>query len=112
MGDDYTGGMGWDNSGTGPQLLHSTLDELFRIVELLDHQRDVHSRPAWKAFAAAIHPVLTDQRERVGQQIERDGKPPARASHHRLVVLESVPMFVEHRHGIRVFVKQELQREL
>ena len=35
-------------------------------------------RLAGKALAAAVDAVLADQRERVGQQIERDGETAAR----------------------------------
>ena len=78
-----------------PQLFHRALHELFRIVELLEHQRDVHARPSRKPFALTVHAVLAHQRERVGEQVERDGEPPSRASHHRLVALERVAVLVE-----------------
>ena len=51
-----------------------------------------------ETFAAAVDAVLADQRERVGEQIERDGEPPARRAHHRFVVLERVVVLVEDGH--------------
>ena len=48
-----------------------------------------------KAIAAAVDAVLADQRERVGEQIHRDGEPAARGAHHRLVVFERVAVLVE-----------------
>src|ERR1700730_6425985 len=51
---------------TAPELFHGPLDELLRVVELLENQRDIHSRLAGKALAPAVHSVLTDERERVG----------------------------------------------
>ena len=52
-----------------------------------------------KSLAAAVDAVLADQRERIGQQIERDGEPAARRPHHRLVVFERVAVLVEDRHS-------------
>ena len=60
------------------ELFHRALHQLLRVVELLEHERDVHLRLAGKSLAPAVDAVLTDERERVGQQIERDGEPPAR----------------------------------
>ncbi len=48
--------------------------------------------------AAAVDAVLADQRERIGQQVQRDGKAPAGRPHHRFVVLERVAVLVEDRH--------------
>ena len=48
-----------------------------------------------QAFAAAIHAVLSHERERIGQQIERDGETSARRPHHRFVALERVAVLVE-----------------
>ena len=42
--------------------------------------------------------MLPDERERVGEQIERDGQTAARRAHHRLVVFERVAMLVEDGH--------------
>ena len=56
-------------------------------------------RLAGKALAAAVDAVLADQRQRVGEQIERDRQPAARAAHHRFVVLERVAVLVEDRHS-------------
>jgi len=68
---------------------------LLDVVELLEHERDVHLRPPGKTFASAVDAVLPDQRERIGDQIHGHGETAARAAHHRLVLLERVAMFVE-----------------
>jgi hypothetical protein len=78
-------------------FFHRALHQLLRILELLEHERDIHFRFAGEAFALAVDPVLPDERERIGQQIERDREPAARLAHHRLVTLESVAMLPEDR---------------
>ena len=40
------------------------------------------------ARALAIHAVLADEHQSIGQQIERDGEPPAGNTHHELVFFE------------------------
>ena len=88
--------------GARLQAFYGALHQLLRIVQMLEHERDVHSRPAGKPVALAVDAVLPHQRERIGEQIEGDGEPPAGASHHRLVVLEGVAVLVENRlHGHR-----------
>src|SRR6202790_3678645 len=83
-------------SGTpAPELLHRALHELLRVVELLENQRDIHPRLPGKPLAGAVHPVLTHEGERVGQQIERDGQSSSRASHHGLVAFQRVAMLLE-----------------
>jgi hypothetical protein len=42
--------------------------------------------------------VLTDQGERIGQQIERHRETAARLAHHRLVTFERIAVFVEDGH--------------
>ena len=78
----------------------AALHQLLRVVELLDDQRDVHPRLARKPLAPAVDTVLADQRERIGQQIERDRQTPARSAHHRFVVLERVAVLLEDRHSL------------
>ena len=80
------------------ECLHGALHQLFRIVELLEHERDVHLRLAWKPIAAAVNAVLSHQRERVGEKIEGHRQPPARRAHHRFVVLQRVAMLCEYGH--------------
>ena len=57
---------------------HGALHQLLGVVQLFEHERDVHLRLAGKALAAAVDAVLADQRERVGQQIEGDRQTAAR----------------------------------
>src|ERR1700687_1398850 len=78
-----------------PELLHRALHELLRVVELLENQGDIHPRLPGKPLAPAVHSVLTDERERVGQQVERDGQSSARASHHGLMMFQRIAMLVE-----------------
>ena len=61
------------------ELLHRALHQLLGVVQLLENQRDVHLRFSRKPFATAVHAVLTHERERIGEQIERDRQPAARA---------------------------------
>src|SRR5207247_2212481 len=68
------------------------------IVELLENERDVHPRLPGITFRATVDPVLADERERVGEQIERHGETPARAPHHRFVTFEGVVVLVEDGH--------------
>jgi hypothetical protein len=42
--------------------------------------------------------MLPDERERIGEQIERDSQPAARGSHHCFVVFERRAVFVEYGH--------------
>src|SRR5262245_10819579 len=79
------------------ELFHGALHELLGVVELLDDQRDVHLRLPGEPIAPAIDAVLPDERERIGEQIERHGEAAARGPHHRLVMLERVAMLVEGR---------------
>ena len=65
---------------------------------LFEHERDVHLRLAGKPLAPAVDAVLADERQRVGQQIERHGEAPARRSHHHLVTFKRVVVFVEDAH--------------
>src|SRR5262245_51875394 len=80
---------------TRAKLVHRTLYQLLRIVELLEHQRDVEPGLAGKAIAAAVDAVLADERQRIGEEIERDGQAAARGAHHRLVQLEGVAVLLE-----------------
>src|SRR5438270_8701111 len=80
------------------QFFHRALHQLLRIVEAFEHERDVHFRLARKSLASTVDAVLTHERERVGQEIERNGEASAGGAHHRLVRLERVAMFVEYRH--------------
>jgi len=41
--------------------------------------------------------VLPDQRERIGDEIQGDREPAARAAHHGLVALERVAVLLENR---------------
>ena len=77
-------------------LVHRALEQLFRIVELLEDERDVHLRLTGESFAAAVDAVLADERQRIGQQIDRDGEPPAITPHHRLVHFQRVAVLIEH----------------
>ena len=79
-------------------MLHRTLHQLLRVVELFEDERDVHLRLAGKPLASTVDAVLADQGERVGQQVERDREPPAHGAHHGFVVLECGAMFGENRH--------------
>jgi hypothetical protein len=45
------------------ELFHRALHELFRIVELFEHEGDVHARLAREPFARAIHAVLPHKRQ-------------------------------------------------
>ena len=67
-----------------------------RVVHLLEHEGNVQTRLARKAFAAAIHAMLSHERQRIGEQIEGDGQTSPRRPHHRFVALECVAMFVEY----------------
>src|SRR5437660_1153843 len=87
-----------DSSEFRFQSLHRALDELFRVVELLEHERDVHLRFSRKPIAPAVDAVLADEGQRIGEEIERDGEPSARGAHHRLVCFQRVAMLVENRH--------------
>src|SRR5262245_35151492 len=93
--------MGDWRSGFRLELLYCTLHELFRIVQVLEHERDVQLRLTWKAIAAAVDAMLADERHRVGEQIERDGEAAARRSHHRLVNLQRVAVLLERRFHLR-----------
>src|SRR3954470_3882422 len=83
------------------KFLHRALDQLLRIVELLENERDVELRLTGKALASAIDAVLADERQRIGEQIERDSQSAARRTHHRLMVLERVAMLLEWRFHLR-----------
>src|SRR5207245_2333479 len=80
------------------ELLHRALDQLLRVVELLEDQRNIHPWFSRKPLARAVHAVLPDECQRIRQEIERDGEPPAGGPHHRFVMLERVAMLVEDRH--------------
>jgi hypothetical protein len=45
------------------ELLHRALHQLLCVVELLEHEPDVHSRFAGKTLAAAVYAVLAHERE-------------------------------------------------
>ena len=77
------------------QFLHRALHQLLGIFHLLEHHRNVHFGRARKPFATAVDAMLTNQRERVGQQVQGDGESAARTAHHRFVDLERIPVFVE-----------------
>ena len=83
-------------------MFHRTLNQLFDIVELFEHERDVHPRPPRKPIALTVDAVLADQGERVGEQIERDGEAAAGRAHHRFMVFKRVVVFFENRHGFGV----------
>ena len=57
------------------ELGHRALHELLHIIHLFKDERDIHPRFSREALAAAVDTMLTDQRERVGQQVERHGEP-------------------------------------
>jgi hypothetical protein len=84
-----------DRRSTILQLLHSALHQLLRIVEMFEDQGNVHFRLTDEPIAPAIDAVLADERERIGQQIERDGQTAAGGAHHRLVHFERVVVFLE-----------------
>jgi len=68
---------------------------LLDVVQLLEHEGDIHFRFAREPLAAAVHPVLADERQRVGEEIHRDGQAAPGAAHHGFVLLERVAMLVE-----------------
>src|SRR5690349_1453804 len=74
---------------------HRTLHQLLGVVELFEHEGDVEAGLTRKAVAAAVHAVLTDERHRVGHEIERDGDAAPGRSHHRLVPFDHAAMFLE-----------------
>ena len=67
---------------------HHAADQVFGIHNLLSDDLNIHGGLARLACALAIHAVLADQHQGIGQQIERDGKPPAGNTHHELVFFE------------------------
>src|SRR5712691_5762147 len=85
---------------TRAQFLHRALHQLLGVGELLEDERDVHLRLAGKPLAPAIDAVLSHEREGVGEQIQRDGEPPTRGTHHRLVAFERVAMLIVNRHKV------------
>src|SRR5204863_2115990 len=91
--------LGDGRGSSRAELLHRALNQLLGVVELFEHEPDVHSRFAGKALAAAVHPVLAHERERIGEQIERDRQAPTRGPHHRFVTLERVAVLIEYRHS-------------
>ena len=74
------------------------LHQLLRVADLLDDERDVERRTSRHASALAVDAVLSDHRERVGEQIHRDRETAATLSHHRLVDFERLAVLVERAH--------------
>jgi four helix bundle protein len=82
-----------------PNLLHCALHQLLRVFQLLEHKRDIHFGFAREPFAAAIDTVLPDERQRIGQEIERNRQAAARLAHHRFVVFERAAVFGKDGHS-------------
>src|SRR5467141_2469425 len=95
---------------TRAQFLHRALHQLLGVGELLEDERDVHLRLAGKPLAPAIDAVLSYEREGVGEQIQRDGEPPTRGTHHRLVAFERVAMPIVNRHKTLSVQRSVLRR--
>src|SRR5215813_13255087 len=78
------------------QIGHDAGDQLLGIADRFDDYLDIHGRPARRSGALAVDSVLADQHQRVGKNVERNGKLSARLPHHELVLLELVaPLFVD-----------------
>ena len=72
------------------ELFHRALDELLGVVELLEDKGDVHLWLAGEPITPTVDTMLADQRERIGQQVERDREASPGEAHHRLVDFQRV----------------------
>jgi hypothetical protein len=64
-----------------PQLLHHAAHQLFRFVQRLHHDLQIHGGQSRLPIALAVHSMLSHHRQRVGQGIQCHCQPSARASH-------------------------------
>jgi hypothetical protein len=92
---------------TNLELLHRTLHQLLGVIELFEDERNIHFRLARKTLAAAVNAVLPDERERIGQQVERDGEPAAGGAHHRFVALERIVVLIEDAHDDKLATTED-----
>src|SRR5258707_2952464 len=80
------------------EFFHHGLDEFFGVGEFLGDHAEVHRGNRGIALAGAVDAVLTDEDERVGDAIERDGEAAAIPSEALLEVLEVVVVLLKSRH--------------
>lgn len=79
----------------GAQLFHHALNQRFRVADFAGDDLNVHHRFFGIAGGVAIHSVLSDQDERVGQQVECDGQASAMRAHHRFEMFQFFLVFFE-----------------
>ena len=79
--------------------LDDRLEEFLRVANLLEHQSDIERWTSGMPCTLAVHAVLTDGGEGIGQEIEGHGQPATGRAHHRLVDFQLVAMLVEDGHG-------------
>jgi len=70
------------------QFFEDAADEFLGVRDRTCDHLDVHGRFSRLAGALAVDTVLTDEHERVGQDVEGDGEASTGDAHHELVFLE------------------------
>jgi hypothetical protein len=79
------------------QLFHGGDDQTLRVLDLLHHEADIHRGELRLALASAIHAVLTDEGERVSENIQSGGETAAHRSHLEVVSFFGLAIMIEQR---------------
>ena len=78
------------------QFLHGGNDQPLGVFDLLHNQPNVHRRELRLALATAIHAVLANESERVGENIERGCQAPAYGAHLKFISFFGFLIMLEH----------------
>jgi hypothetical protein len=81
------------------QLFHDGRDQLFSAVDGLEDRLQIEGRLRGIAIAGAVDTMLSDEDERVGKKVHRNGEAAALQTHHEFVALERVFVIIKNGHG-------------
>jgi hypothetical protein len=85
--------------------LHGLDDEALGVFDLTEDKSNIHRGLLGLALASAVNPVLPDQGQGVGQDVESGGKPPPYRAHLKLVPLTGFLVVFQHRLFLKVVVE-------